>query len=199
MKQKLIIVVGLTGSGKSTVARVIANQLGSCFIDKDTVTKKFTERFMEATYHDPNDRESEFYMRNIRPVQYEVLFDIVRENLEIENNVTMTATFLEEVKDPLFIEKLVKKYPKSFENVSIFVVFIKSNRNIEKERLLRRSATKDNWKLKNWDSYSRSVSDYNISWRMGPFQLKEFDNSHNDRSLMETELTNIIAWVNASR
>lgn len=199
MKKKLILVVGSTGSGKTTIAKVMANSLKYTYLDIETLTKKMAEKILDASYHDPNDRESEYYNLHVRPLEYEVMTDTLVENLAVGNNVVVCGTFRKEVKDPHWLERLIKKHEKVFSNVSIFVIWVKIDRDIANERIVKRQATKDSWKIKHWDSYEKLIDDFSIEWRMGPYQLRVFDNNNSDRTELEIKIRAAIEWVNANR
>lgn len=199
MKKKLILVVGSIGSGKSTIAKVIANQLKYTLLDIETVTKKMAEKILDVSYHDPDDRDSEFYVQNVRPLEYSVIEETFIENLSIGNNVVVCGCFGKEVKDPLWLEKLIKRNERVMSDVSVFVVWIKINSDVGKERLIKRHASKDSWKLKHWDSYTKEIDDFSIDWRLGPYQLRSFDNNCSDRNELEIKIRATIEWINANR
>lgn len=194
MKSKLIFVIGPAGSGKSTIGKLLANQTGAAFLDGDSMLP-ITSTLLESTYHDPNDRESDYYLRNVRPVVYQSTFRIALENLEVGNNVIISSTMTQEIKDALWLERFIKANERVMSKVSVFVVWLKTTHNTDRERMIKRSATKDNWKLKNWDSYLRKMSEYALTWRPGNYEYRALDNSSNNRSDLEKQIVGAVMWL----
>lgn len=194
MKPKLIFVIGPAGSGKSTIGKILANQTGAAFLDGDSMLP-ITNTLLESTYHDPNDRESDYYLRNVRPVLYQSMFRIALENLEVGNNVIISSTMTQEIKDKLWLERFMKANERVMKNAAVFVVWLKSSHSADRERMIKRSATKDNWKLKNWDSYLRKMSEYALTWRPGSFEYRMLDNSSNNRADLEKQIVGTVIWL----
>ncbi len=94
--QKLVFFVGVAGTGKTTVAEKISEKIPCAFLDRDTVGGRFVERFLEMNDLDPNDRDSDFYKKNLRDLEYDTTKDICIENLRVGQNVFMISPFTAE-------------------------------------------------------------------------------------------------------
>jgi len=72
--KKMIIVAGVAGSGKSYIGKEIAKKIENCvYLDKDTQTRFLVDKFLKCLGHNETDRESQEYLQNIRPLEYECL------------------------------------------------------------------------------------------------------------------------------
>lgn len=47
-KRQLVIITGCAGSGKTTIGKTLAQKLGYCYIDKDTVTRSLQISFWKG-------------------------------------------------------------------------------------------------------------------------------------------------------
>ena len=69
---RLILFASHAGTGKTTLAKkalpLIIERTGEDFflLDKDTVYGAYSAHVMELTTHNPNDRDSPFYLENLR-------------------------------------------------------------------------------------------------------------------------------------
>ena len=73
---RLILFAGHAGTGKSTLAKkalpLIIERTGEdfFFLDKDTVYGAYSAHVMELTTQNPNDRDSPYYLKNLRDWEY---------------------------------------------------------------------------------------------------------------------------------
>lgn len=177
--QKLIFFVGMAGTGKTTVAKEVSKYITNTFIDRDTVGNRFVEKILEMNGYDKNDRDSEFYKKNIRDIEYEAVKDICVENISINQNVFMISPFTQELMDKNWIEELLAKAKKKKEEVDVKVVVVSLNNNEkQRERIKKRETTRDNWKLKNWEQYKERINfNPTINWDIPKKNIIKFDNS----------------------
>ncbi|WP_051412188.1 AAA family ATPase [Halonatronum saccharophilum] len=159
----LIFMVGVAGSGKSTVGEVLAEKLNYTYLDKNALTRVFTEKLLEVNGLPTWDRESEFYLANIRPYEYQILMDVAEENLKLGNDVILSAPFLKEIQDENWLEEEVRS-KRDLKDIDIKVVHVLAGREAEKRRLTKRNTPRDTWKLKNWDIYSKDIDGISMSW-----------------------------------
>lgn len=71
-KKVWVLVGGLPGSGKTYLGSEISRNIG-LFLDKDTVTRSFSEALLESLQQPVNDRESPTYLAQVRPKEYETM------------------------------------------------------------------------------------------------------------------------------
>lgn len=177
--QKLVFFVGVAGTGKTTVAEKISEHMPCAFLDRDTVGGRFVERFLEMNHLDPNDRDSEFYKKNLRDLEYDTTKDVCIENLRVGQNVFMISPFTAELKNKEWIEEVIQSSGKTKAEVDVKVVVVTlEDINQQRERIEDRGTVRDTWKLENWDSYETRVDFVpTINWDIPKENIEVFDNS----------------------
>lgn len=146
---------GLPGSGKSTMAKFLSTGLNFTVLDKDTIANPMTERMLEISGRSNDDRESDFYLNNIRDVEYKTMMDIAFENISLGVDVVCCAPFGKEFKSEEWINAVTEKVL-SLNAVVSFIV-LKSDLVTIHKRILLRKETRDTWKLNNWSEYIESA------------------------------------------
>lgn len=165
-KRQLIIITGCAGSGKTTVGTELSKQLNYAYIDKDTVTRDFTDFILTKLGSFEGDRESELYRSEILPIEYRVTFKVCREVLSNGNNVVLTIPFIGQIRDIAKWNE-IRKEAKIPAGVDVKFIWIKHNIDTEKNNIIKRGAVRDTYKLQHWDEYSDSLdgiepsADYN--------------------------------------
>lgn len=171
-QNKLILIGGMPASGKTTVGKQLASKLSLPFLDKDTLCDLYTNYVVgKETYS--NDRASSLYTKTLRPLEYEILFHVAFEQVELGLSPVLVAPFSTEfvnndMMDSLKL-RLFKKNP-SFQLVSIL---IEADPESVKERMTKRGRNEDSKKLENWDSYildkilfqkkAKSIVDFSVN------------------------------------
>ena len=193
MKPQLIIVVGITGAGKSVIGKLIAKNRGFTFIDKDTVATELTEVILEnlSPLKDKHERESSFYLEVVRPLAYESMLHIALENIELGNSVVVAAAFDEEIKNADFLEE--NEYMEAIRKLAnIKVVHVHVDHSTLLKRLIARNEQRDSWKLANWDSYVKEVGNAKVQWNTALYTLFSFDNSDALPILYDLKVNNLL-------
>ena len=193
MKPQLIIVVGITGAGKSVIGKLIAKNRGFTFVDKDTVATELTEVILEnlSPLKDKHERESSFYLEAVCPLAYESMLHIALENIELGNSVVVAAAFDEEIKNADFLEE--NKYMKAIRKLAnIKVVHVHVDHSTLLKRLIARNEQRDSWKLANWDAYVKEVGNTKIKWNSALYKLLSFDNSDALPILYDLKVNNLL-------
>ncbi|WP_438431835.1 AAA family ATPase [Gorillibacterium sp. sgz500922] len=177
--QKLVFFVGVAGTGKTTVAARLAAGAPVVFLDRDTVGGRFVEALLVAEGLDPDDRDSDFYKKNLRDLEYKTTEDVCVDNLKLGQNVFMISPFTQELRNREWIEELIAKAGKTRDEVDVKVVIvILSDSAEQKERILARKATRDEWKLEHWDEYWSNIRFIpEINWRLDDQSRYVYDNS----------------------
>lgn len=192
--QKLVYFVGVAGTGKTTVAKKVAEEIPCAFLDRDTVGGRFVERFLELQGLDKDDRDSEFYKENLRDLEYDTTKDICIENLRVGQNVFMISPFTSELKSEQYLVDLLNEANKTSAEVDVKVIVV-TLQDIEqqKKRIESRGTERDTWKLDNWNSYETRVNFIpEINWAIPNEHIHIFDNSG---TLTEEKIANLIAYI----
>ncbi|WP_407269256.1 AAA family ATPase [Radiobacillus sp. PE A8.2] len=193
--QKLVFFVGVAGTGKTTVARKIAEQQPFVFLDRDTVGGRFVEKFLEMNNLDKNDRDSAFYKQHMRDLEYDTTKDICIENLSVGQSVIMISPFTSELKNKQWIKDVIAATGKSEQDIDVKVVVVTlQDIDLQKQRIEERSTVRDTWKLENWNSYETRVDFVpTINWEIPQSNILVFDNSGD---LTEEKVSTVINFIN---
>lgn len=155
IKRKLLLVGGIAGSGKSTIADYISKGYPFVYIDKDFVTRPMVEKMLEDYGSIKSDRESSTYVEKVRPYEYEQFFETLFE--VIKNNYTVgAAPFLKEFQDKEWIYNLKKEADKK--NVDLVLIWVHTEPYETEERLISRGAERDIYKINHFEEYAKSMS-----------------------------------------
>lgn len=150
-----ILIGGYAGSGKSEFARLLAIKTGWAVLDKDTITRPPTEQLLIAIGKPASDRESETYLTQVRPLEYEALEATVIENLECSNSVIASAPYLREFTNKAWIDRAKAQYEAL--NATIHFIWLHTDANTMLSYLRRRGAARDSTKLSEWHNYLATV------------------------------------------
>ncbi|WP_226360744.1 AAA family ATPase [Pseudonocardia sp. ICBG1142] len=150
-RPQVILIGGYPGSGKSELARTLAREVGWTVIDKDTVTRPLVEQLLEVLGRSPHDRESEVYLNQVRPREYEAVAAVVTENLQCGNSVIADAPFLREFTDPAWLCRTIDAHA-AF-NADTTVVWVACDAQTMHSYLRRRGAARDATKLADWTAH----------------------------------------------
>lgn len=187
---RLILFAGHAGTGKSTLAKralpLIIEKTGEdfFFLDKDTVYGAYSAHVMELTTQNPNDRDSPYYLQNLRDWEYQGLIDIARENLLLGVNVILVGPFSREIQSGRMFNPDALGVPSQ---TKIAIAWIDLAENEAKARMVRRNDPRDEWKLNHWNEY--------VKRRIEPPQhscIKRFDNLRFDESRFEGFINSLL-------
>ena len=180
---RLILFAGHAGTGKTTLAKkalpLIVEKTGESFffLDKDTVYGAYSAHVMELTTNNPNDRDSPFYLKNLRDWEYEGLIAIAKENLQLGVNVILVGPFSREIQSGRMFSPEELGIPPQ---TSIRIAWIDLDVNEAKHRMENRADPRDEYKLQHWDQY--------IKRRIDPpkhIAIQRFDNLDFDEAQFE--------------
>ncbi|QWE19239.1 AAA family ATPase [Polynucleobacter corsicus] len=187
---RLILFAGHAGTGKTTLAKkalpLIVGKTGEsfCFLDKDTVYGAYSAHVMELTTKNPNDRDSPFYLQNLRDSEYAGLIAIAKENLQLGVNVILVGPFSSEIQSGRMFEPEELGVPSVS---SIRIAWIDLDESEAKRRMERRADPRDEYKLHHWDEYTKR--------RVDPPEhaaIQRFDNLHFDETRFEKLIDHLI-------
>lgn len=89
-----LLVSGPPASGKTTVARALAERIGGCLLDLDVVTGALTEAVGKLV--GSTDLDSPAFAGDLRAARYECLLAAAEDNLRVRRPVVLVAPFTAE-------------------------------------------------------------------------------------------------------
>lgn len=194
MKRKpktfFIIVAGFAGSGKTSVGKSLSKATGYAYLDKDTITRHFTDYILANNGSYEGDRESEFYKKFIRDIEYKVSMDICMENLELGNSVIISTPFIGQIGNYKNLEAIINMKKLEKLNINIKIVWVKHDIDLEHGRIIKKNAKRDDYKLKHWDEYSKLIENIKIDPRYDKIEIRNEDDID-----IEEEIKEIIKWI----
>lgn len=157
MTTKLVLIGGMPGSGKTYIGKELAKQAG-LFVDKDTISRFFTEKILVDLGSNVDDRESDIYLSSIRDLEYETMMKHAFENLELGHNVLCSAPFIKEFGDKKWLDDM--SFEAELLDSEMLKIWIHVDLPTARERIIARGASRDNWKLSNWEQYVSGLPEY---------------------------------------
>ncbi|MEU4685980.1 AAA family ATPase [Streptomyces xinghaiensis] len=151
----LALVGGFAGSGKSEAGKLLAASTGWAMLDKDTLTRPLAEQLLVSLDGDPDDRHSRLYGEQVRPLEYACLMKAAWENLECGVPVILVAPFIKEVGEARWMSRLDRRCRRLGGRLE--TVWVDSDVETMRERLISRNASRDTWKLTNWSEYVAGI------------------------------------------
>lgn len=187
--KKLILVTSPPACGKTYISRKLATNLKHVvYLDKDTLIVLSKQIFTVANKE--YNRSSEFFEKNIRDYEYAAIVDLALEALEYDDIVLINAPFTREVRNKSYMDNLREKLKQK--NAKLIVIWVQTDIEVVKQRMIQRNSDRDSWKLANWNQYIAGVN-FNIPKELDdPFckdDLLVFKNSSEDeynQSMRET-------------
>ena len=158
MKKKLILVTSPPACGKTYVAMKLAAELNHVvYLDKDALIILSRQIFEVAGQ--PYNRSSDFFEEHIRDYEYAAILDMAVDALGYDDIALINAPFTREVRNPRFMESLRQDLMRK--NARLYVVWVVTDPEICKKRMIRRNSDRDTWKLAHWDEYM-AKTDFSI-------------------------------------
>ncbi len=119
------------------------------YLDKDTLIPLSKQIF--AVAGQKYDRSSDFFNENIRDYEYETIVALALEALNYDNIVLINAPFTREIRDLNYINGLKAKLKEK--NASLVVIWVETDIEVCRQRMIARNSDRDTWKLAHWDEY----------------------------------------------
>lgn len=155
MEKRLIFVTSPPACGKTKLSKKLATAIKHIvYLDKDTLIPLSKQIF--AVAGQPYNRSSEFFEKEIRDYEYDVIMDLAFEAIKYEELVMVNAPFTREIRDDEYIASLRAKL-KDY-GAKLTVVWIVTDPEVCHQRMIDRASDRDTWKLENWEQYLSTVN-----------------------------------------
>lgn len=175
---KVYFVIGPAGSGKSSVARVLASVTGAAHLDKDTVCTRLTEALLAAAGTDPDERDGNgYYLSTVRELEYLTLLDLARDNLAVGRSVVLDAPFGAYFSRPGYPAEAAARHGWPG-GVELVVVQVRVDSGVARERVRARGLARDASKLADWGGFWDNSLAHPCRWE--GVRRVEFDNNPDD-------------------
>jgi predicted kinase len=152
----LVFFCGHAGTGKTTLAKRLIGPLmqaagtGFCLLDKDTLYGGYGAAAMGMLTGDPNDRDSPLFLQHLRDPEYRGLIDTARDNLALGIGALVVAPLSREVRERRLFDRA---WLGVSDDVEIRVVWVHTEEETARQRILERNHPSDAYKLAHWDDY----------------------------------------------
>jgi predicted kinase len=143
LQPSLILIMGVAGSGKTTLAREILTHIWAVYLDNNHIVDAFF----------PHTRTGQAYEK-MRPNFYKALYTITEENLKLGMSVLLDVPHIKEVQTKEwrnFIKRLVKRTKAK----AVIIRCLCSEKTLH-SRISSRGEQRDQWKLDNWNEFLRT-------------------------------------------
>ncbi len=148
--KKLILVTSPPACGKTFISKEISKALDHVvYLDKDTLIGLSKQIF--AVANEEYNRSSEFFEKNIRDYEYDVIVDLALEALDYDDKVLINAPFKQELRNKQYMKALKAKL--AAKKAKLVVIWVETSIDVVHQRMIERNSDRDTWKLENWDEY----------------------------------------------
>jgi predicted kinase len=113
------------------------------------------ERLLTSLGGDPNDRHSELYLSEVRPLEYRCLMETAYDNLDCGVSTVLSAPFIAELQQESWLRRLTNKC--ASKGADVAVLWVRCDLDSMREYMEFRAAPRDSWKLQNWDAYASTI------------------------------------------
>lgn len=110
-----------------------------------------TERLLVSLGGDPNDRHSELYLTEVRPLEYRCLMEAAWDNLNAGTSAILSAPFIAELNDEAWFKRLENRC--ASKGIDLAAIWVRCDAESMREYIEFRGAARDAWKLANWETY----------------------------------------------
>ena len=175
--KRLILVTSPPASGKTYISKQLAKKLKHVvYLDKDTLIVLSRQIF--AVANQEYNRSSDFFEKNIRDYEYDAIVALALEALEYDDIVLINAPFTREIRDEKYMTDLKAKL--ALKNAKLTIIWVKTDIDVCRQRMISRNSDRDTWKLEHWDEYISGI-DFDIPRELDDPKCKDdllvFENS----------------------
>lgn len=175
---KMVFFIGAAGAGKTTAAMALVRRRPAAFLDMDTLLRPAAEAIMKVAGLDPDDRDSPAYKELCRDLGYRITMNAAAENVRLGMDAYLIGPFTQETADPDWLERELAALGEAAAGVEVKVVYVYlENEEKYRERIRGRELATDEWKLRHWEQFSRSLTRRDVRWNLPEGSVLRFDNS----------------------
>ena len=162
MKKKLILVAAPPACGKTYVSELISRSVEHIvYLDKDDLADLLRRSF--ELCGEKLDMDGQFYVENLRSVEYSTILHIAFSTLRFEDLVLLNAPLSKEVRDSDYMRSLKERAASL--GAELVLVWVTAPTKVCYERMKKRNSDRDILKLENWDEYVKKI-DYSAPTRL---------------------------------
>lgn len=178
---KLVFFLGPAGAGKTTLAKAVAARRKAAIFDMDILLRPAAEAIMTMHGLDPADRDSAAYKRLCRDLGYRITMDAALDNLGLSADIFVVGPFTKETEDPEWIGRELSRAGRSLQDTEVKVVLVGlGSEELYRTRIRDRQSPLDDWKLRHWDDFRKSLGSRTVRWPLPPASIARIDNSTPD-------------------
>ena len=153
--KRLILVTSPPACGKTFISRQLAKNLKHVvYLDKDTLIVLSKQIFVVANQE--YNRSSDFFEKNIRDYEYMAVIELALEALDYDDIVLINAPFTREIRDPQYMSELKDRL--SQKDARLTVIWVQTDVDVCRQRMIQRNSDRDKWKIEHWDEYIAGVN-----------------------------------------
>ena len=187
-RPSLLLVAGPGASGKTYVAERLGRQIpGAVLLDKDTLAEKFTDKLLALAGESSSQRDSEKYTKEFRPLEYDALLSVAKQNLQIGRTVLAVAPFSFEVTNDRWLRHIETDVPAG---VVVRTVWVSASPEAIKNRMAQRNAAYDAQKLADWGAWESKLKALPVPTRRA--NLHFITNDVDEEGPVQTQIDDLV-------
>ena len=141
--------------------------------------------------YDKMDRECDFYLDTVLPLEYKTMMLAALDNLAVnDNSVVCIAPFINQLQDESWIHSLLVSLKEL--QTDLYVVWVNTDIETLRLRLITRAAPKDSVKIANWNAYSEKVL---TSPPKTPLSITTLDNTTSAPEPLTTQINELLRLI----
>jgi predicted kinase len=147
----LIALGGGACAGKTRLGHELVRQVpNALLLDKDFILGKWVDRLLTAL-HVGVDRDSPTYLRDVRPLEYEILEAVALDHLAMGKIAVMDAPLAPELNDAGWVLRM--RQVCRLRGAAFLPVWVRVSPETAYRRLQARAELRDQWKLAHWNEF----------------------------------------------